>query len=114
MHLSRTKSNSLKQPSDSVEETSIADFSRRLKVYFSIFAEPIPERSFGVRFFKGPPSAHSVAESPSMVVYPHAKGTMVSPLVIFSVLRKFDISIEDYLEAVLTDGKLIPIKPNEG
>jgi len=48
-----------------------------------------------------------------MVVYPHNKGTMVGPLIIFSVLRKFDISIEAYNEAIVAGPKQLPKAANE-
>jgi hypothetical protein len=36
---------------------------------------------------------------------------MLCPLVIFSVLDKFEIPVEDYLEAVAGQGKLVRMPP---
>ena len=112
MHLSKTKSNSLKQPSESVSEIAIDLFTRLLRDHFAIFNEIVPGRQVAVRY-SNEPARNSQDEALSMVVYPHNKGTMVGPLIIFSVLRKFDISIEAYNEAIVAGPKQLPKAANE-
>ena len=103
-------SDSLLQPSDLVAEISVEDFTKILRATFSIYAEPVPGKAYAVRY-TGSPYDHSQDECRSLVVYAHAKGTIFSPLVIFSVLSKFDISVPSYNEAVAGHGKLIQMKP---
>jgi len=112
MHLSKTSSNLLKQPSDSVAEIASDLFTRILRDYFSIFSEVIPGRRVGVRYFNALPTS-STADTLSMAVYPHNGGTLIGPLIIFSVLRKFDISVEAYIEAVLEGPKPMPKAVNQ-
>lgn len=110
MHISKTESNSLSQPSDAVAEISLEEFSRVLKVNFFVYSEPVPGRPYCVRY-TGSPYDHGNENCKSMQISAHDRGTRVSPLVIISVLGKFEIAIPDYLEALSGQGKLVPIKP---
>jgi hypothetical protein len=112
MHLSKTSSNLLKQPSDSVAEVASDLFTRILRDHFSIYSEVIPGKRMGVRYFNTSPT-FSNADTLSMAVYPHSGGTRIGPLIIFSVLRKFDISVEAYAEAVLAGPKPMPKAVNQ-
>ena len=111
MHISETQSNSLLQPNDAVVEISVAEFTRVMKVYFGIYSEPVPGKPYFVRY-TGPPYDQTNEDCRSMQVPAHAKGTLFCPLVIFSVLDKFEITCAEYLEALAGQGKLIPIKPS--
>lgn len=98
------------QPNDLVAEISVEDFTKILRATFGIYAELVPGKAYAVRY-TGSPYDHSQEDCRSLVVYSHAKGTTFSPLVIFSVLSKFDISVPSYNEAVAGQGKLIQMKP---
>ncbi len=111
MHISETKSNLLWSPNDQVTEVSLEDFTRAMKT-FLIYSEPVPGRPYAVRY-TGPPYNPSVEECRSLQVTAHAKGTKVSPLVVFSVLEKFSVPVEEYLEALAAQGKLVRMRPSE-
>ena len=110
MHVAQTRSNSLLQPSDAVKEISVEEFTRIMKTQFAIFSEPVPGKPYFVRY-TGPPYDQTNEDCRSMQVPAHAKGTKFCPLVIFSVLDKFEITLAAYLEALAGQGKLVPIKP---
>jgi hypothetical protein len=110
MRISKTKSNLLWQPSDKVTEISLEEFTKVMKANFSIYSEPVPGRPNTVRY-TGPPYDPSNEDCRSLQVPAHARGTMLCPLVIFSVLDKFEIPVEDYLEAVAGQGKLVRMPP---
>jgi hypothetical protein len=82
-----------------------------MKLNFAIFSEPVPGKPYSVRY-TGPPYVQSDENCRSLQVPAHAKGTIFCPLVVFSVLDKFEIPIPEYMEAVAGQGKLIPIRPN--
>jgi hypothetical protein len=111
MQVAQTQSNLLKQPNDAVKEISVEDFTRIMKTQFAIYSEPVPGKPYFVRY-TGPPYDQRNEDCRSMQVPTHAKGTKFCPLVIFSVLDKFEIPLASYLEAVSGQGKLLPIKPS--
>lgn len=110
MRISQTRSNSLWQPSDKVVEISLEEFTNVMKSSFTIYSEPVPGKPYSVRY-TGPPYNPSHEDCRSLQVPAHAKGSMLCPLVIFSVLDKFEIPVEDYLEAVAGQGKLVRMPP---
>lgn len=111
MHISETKSNLLWPPSNNVAEISLEEFTRAMKT-FHIVSEPVPNRPYAVRY-TGSPYNPASEDCRSLQVTAHAKGTKLSPLVIFSVLEKFAIPVEDYLEALAASGKLVRMKRPE-
>jgi hypothetical protein len=109
MHVSETKSSLLWPPNDRVAEISLVEFTRAMKTFF-VVSDPVPGRAYAIRY-TGPPFKATNEDCRSLQVTAHAKGTMVSPLVIISVLEKFEIPAEEYLEAVAGQGKLVRMKP---
>jgi hypothetical protein len=110
IRISETKSNSLWPPSDKVAEISLEEFTKVMKASFSIYSEPVPGKPYSVRY-TGTPYDPSNEDCRSIQIPSHAKGTMLCPLVIFSVLDKFEIPIEDYLEAMAGQGKIVRMPP---
>jgi hypothetical protein len=110
MQVSKTKSNLQTQPSEEVAESTVEEFSRVLRQHFGIFNEPVPHKPYAVRY-TGEPYNQSDEDCKSIQVFTHAKGTMLSPLCIYSVLSKFEIPVQRYTEAVVGQGKLIRMKP---
>jgi hypothetical protein len=104
------ESSSPKQRNENVEEIALTDFVTLMKVNFDIFSEPVQGRPNLVRL-TGSPYDASNPDCRSMQVPTHARGTMVCPLVVFEVLRKFDISVAAYNEAAAGQTKLVPLRP---
>jgi hypothetical protein len=111
MHVAQTQSNLPMQPNDAIKEISVEEFTRIMKTQFAIYSEPVPGKPYFVRY-TGPPYDQSNEDCRSMQVPAHARGTKFCPLVIFSVLDKFEITLAAYLEALAGQGKLLPIKPS--
>lgn len=110
MRISETKSNLLWPPSDKVAEISLEEFTKVMKASFSIYSDPVPGKPYFVRY-TGAPYDPSNEDCRSIQVPTHAKGAMLCPLVIFSVLDKFEIPVEDYLEAIMGQGKVMRMPP---
>jgi hypothetical protein len=104
------ESSSLKQRSETVAELALSDFVTLMRENFNIFSEPVPNRPNLVRLIGSPYDAHH-PDCRSMQVPTHARGTMVCPLVILEVLRKFDIAIPTYNEAAAGQTKLVTSRP---
>lgn len=115
MLISQTKSNLQPPLDDSVAEVVVEDFSRVLRSHFGIVNEPVTGKPYAVRY-TGQPFIHTNQDCKSIQVFAHAKGTRLSPLCVSSVLSKFDIPVLGYKEAILGQGKLIPMRQpaNEG
>jgi hypothetical protein len=112
MHISQTKSNLLWPPKNEVAEISLEEFTRAMKTFF-VVSDPVPGRPYAIRY-TGPPYKAANEDCRSLQVTAHARGTMVCPLVVFSVLEKFEIPVEDYLEVLAGHGKLVHMKlPSE-
>jgi hypothetical protein len=104
-----TVSNSHTQHNDAVCEISVETFTQIMRKDFNIFSEPVPGKAYGVRY-TNEPSAQSKDERKSIQVFTHNKGTMLGPLVITSILTKFEIDEASYLEA-MSQEQLQKIRP---
>lgn len=71
---------------------------------FGVQSEPVVGRSYAVRFM-GSPYNPFVEDCRSIQVTAHNKGRLVSPLVIKSVLEKFEIKEPDFIEEVHRDSR---------
>lgn len=112
MHITKLdESSSQQQLDERVDEIELAEFVKLLKDNFAIFSEPARNRPSVVRLIGSPYNATN-PECLSMQITAHARGTRVSPLVIYAVLRKFDIGTAAYNEAVAGQQKLIPTRPH--
>jgi hypothetical protein len=110
MQISKTKSGLQQQPEATVVEIQVEDFTRILRANFSIYSELIPGKKYAVRY-TGEPYDQSNADCRSVLVYAHAKGQRLSPLNILAVLSKFELSIDEYNEAIAGQGKLLKFVP---
>ncbi len=84
-----------KQPRVPELELSVA--VQLFKDRYSIFNEPVEGKPYSVRFKK-----LQRAGEPKLAVQgmTHGKGTMIHPLFILKILKKFDIPVEDFLEGL--------------
>ena len=105
IRISETGSTSLKLLDTAIVEISVEAFSRIMRTHFGIFSEPVANRPNAVRY-TGPPYDQSNEDCRSLQVFAHARGTMLSPLVIYHVLDKFEVQPTTYCEAAAGQGKL--------
>jgi hypothetical protein len=111
IQVSETDSKSQLLPNDEIGEIEVEEFSKLLRTHFGIFCEPVPGRAYALRF-TGSPYDHSNEDCRSLQVIPHAKGTILSPLCVLSILVKFDIPVATYCDARSSQGKLFKMKPH--
>lgn len=111
VHITKLEeSNSPQQHDERVEEIELAEFVKLMRIHFNIFSEQVAVRTNVIRL-TGSPYEPSNPDCRSMQVTAHARGTRLSPLLIFAVLRKFDISVAEYQEAFTAQQKLVRAAP---
>lgn len=99
MQVLETASSLPKPHNEGITEITVEAFSQVMKSVFLVLNERVPGRPYAVRY-TGQPYDHSNEETKSIQVSSHAKGAMLSPLVIFAVLEKFDIPEAAFAAAI--------------
>lgn len=108
--ISETNSSLQEQHNDGIKEILVGTFSTIMKEHFGIVSEMVPAKPTAIRY-TGAPYDHSNEDCKSLQVFPHSKGTILCPLVVFSILQKFEIPESEYLEAIAGQGKLLKMHP---
>jgi hypothetical protein len=82
-----------------VPELELSVAVRLFKDRYSIFHEPVPGKAYSVRFKQLPRSGEPKVGIQGMT---HNQGKMINPRFLLQILKRFDISIPDFLEGLAT------------
>ena len=83
-----------------VPELELTVAVRVLKDRYSVFAEPVKDKPYYVRF-------RQLDTGRTIQGMTHAKGTFLSPLFLMQILERFEITVPDFIDG-LAEGKKGP------